>query len=345
MNTTFILASLFRRCLLTIAVSAVTAGTCLAQCELKIDEAKWLDGTINAWNAIRKNELELPPSGLPWTVLFDDKCVYNINADSKLFSAGNETRQVERTMAGEQLLIASSPHNGMIALPDGQSIPAQLISFAANFDGNKRSFFVAALPSVWAGAEHLKHEKNVEKLVRSVYIHELTHTYHRNFFARLDAIENGLPDADIFDDDIVQNTFSKNEKFNKAYTEEIALANDAAIETNAAKKRSIAKRLLDRIKERRAMYYTGKDLKFTEIEDIFLTMEGVANWAAYRAAIADGLSENEASGLIRRGGKYWSQEHGILLFMIIDSLSLNWQKAAFSKRPASIVSLLERAVR
>jgi hypothetical protein len=336
---------IIKRCLFTVVIFAVAATTVFAQCELKPDEAKWLEGTMNAWNAVRKNELKLPASDLPWSVLFDEKCVHNINPDTRQFSNREGTRQVARTMAGEPLRIESSSHSGKIFLPDGQSIPSQLISFAANFDGDKRSFFVAALPSVWKNVEHLRQEKNVETLVRSVYIHELTHTYHRNFFARLNAIEKSMPDVDNFDDDIIQNIFSKNEKFNKAYTEEIALANDAVAETKPEKKRAIAKRLLDRMKQRRAMYYTGKDLKFAEIEDIFLTMEGVANWAACRAAIADGLSENEASRLIRRGGKHWSQEHGILLFMIIDSLSPNWQKAAFAKRPASIVSLLERAVR
>jgi len=339
------IASKIRRYLLTIVISAVGTGACFAQCALKADEAKWLEGTIRSWNAVRKNELHLPASALPWSVLFDEKCVYNVNADPRLFSATEGDRSAVRSMAGEQLRIASSSHDGKIKLPDEQTIPAQLISFAANFDSDKRSFFVAALPSIWANAEHLKQEKNVETLVRSVYIHELTHTYHRNFFARLDAIEKSVPDVDNFDDDIVQNTFSTNEKFKAAYIEEIKLANEAALETDRAKKRGITKRLLELMKQRRAQHYVGDNKKFAEIEDIFLTMEGVANWAAYRSAIAEGLSENDASRLIRRSGNFWSQEHGILLFMIIDSLSPNWQKAAFAKQPVSIISLLERAVR
>lgn len=339
------ITSLIKRLLFTIVISAVAAGACFAQCELKPDEAKWLEATIKTWNNVRRNELKLSVETMPWSVLFDENCVHNINPDPKLFAAAKGVRPMVRSLAGEQLRIASSRHDGKIILPDGQSIPSQLISFAANFDGDKRSFFVAALPSIWRNAEHLKQEKNLDTLVRSVYIHELTHTYHRNFFARLNVIEKSMPDVDNFDDDIIQNTFGKNEQFSKAYVEEIALANAAANETKLEQKRLIAKQLLSRMKQRRAQHFTGDKTIFAEIEDIFLTMEGVANWAAYRAAIADGLSENESSRLVRRSGKFWSQEHGILLFMVIDPLLPNWQKLAFAKRPVSVVGLLERAVR
>ncbi|MBK6722924.1 MAG: hypothetical protein IPG58_06465 [Acidobacteria bacterium] len=68
-------------------------------------------------------------------------------------------------------------------------------------------------------------------------------------------------------------------------------------------------------------------------------MEGVANWAAYRAAIADGMTAETASRLIRRSGKYWSQEEGIAIFdnrfadaeMAKDRV---WQRASFHRRLA-----------
>ena len=176
-------------------------------------------------------------------------------------------------------------------------------------------------------------------------IRDRTHTYHRNFFARLSVIEKELKDVENFDDDIIQNTFGKDEQFQTAYLKEIDLAIKAEQEPNRSQKRTAAKLVLDAIKQRRTQFYVGENAKFAEIEDIFLTMEGVANWAAYRAAIADGLTEDSASRLIRRSGKYWSQEEGIVLFLIIDSLLPNWQKIGFGKQRVSIVDLLERATR
>ncbi len=316
-----------------------------AQCEPNPEETRWLDGTIRVWETVRADSLKLTPAKLPWLVVFDEKCVLNINPNPKLFKSWTDIQPQIRSLAGEGVSIYSALHNGNITLPDTQIIPAKLFSFAANYDSDKRSFFVAALPSIWAKAEHLQAEKNLTTLVRAVYVHELTHTYHRNFFARLSQIEKQLKNVENFDDDIIQITFGNDERFRKAYLEEIAIANAAAGELNPGKKLIAAKRLLDAIKKRRKDFYVGDNKKFEEIEDIFLTMEGVANWAGYRAAIVDGMSLEDASRLIRRSGKYWSQEEGILLFMIIDSMLPKWQKIAFANGRVSIVDLLERAVR
>lgn len=331
-----------------IIVAASVAASFISvvgQCEPKPDETVWLEGTIKAWKKVRSDSLKLPPANLPWLVLFDDKCVFNINPNPKFFKNSSGRSPNSRSLAGEKVAVYFAPHDGKITLPDAQIIPAHLISFAANYDNDKSSFFVAALPSIWAKAEHLRAEKNVATLVRAVYIHELTHTYHRNFFAWLSEIEKELKDIDNFDDDIIQNTFGKDDRFRKAYLDEIAMANAAAEEVSIRKKSIAAKGLLAAIKKRRGDFYTGQNKKFEEVEDIFLTMEGVANWAGYRDAIADGLSPQAASRLIRRSGKNWSQEEGILLFMIIDPLLPHWQRIAFGDKRVSIVDLLERAVR
>jgi len=314
------------------------------QCDLDQSELTWLEGTIRVWKAVRSQSLHLPELKLPSLIVFNDKCVLNIDPDLK-FLTQTGVKPEMMTLSDETVTVTRSLHYGKITLPDKKVIPAQLISFAADYNNHKSSFFVAALPSIWEKAEHLKAEKNVATLVRAVYVHELTHTYHRNFFARLDAVEKDLTGVDNFDDDIIQNTFGKDERFRQAYINEIALANAAADEPSLKKKKTAVKQLLSTIKKRRADFYIGENKKFEEIEDIFLTMEGVANWAGYQAAIADGLSPKDASRLIRRGGKYWSQEEGILLFMIIDPLLPKWQRIAFGRQRVSILDLLERAVR
>lgn len=333
------------RLLFLVTIIAALFRTSAAECSPEPEDAAWLDKTIKAWHAVRNDQLKLKPANLPWIVLFDEKCVLNINPNLRQFVISNGQTPRTITLAGEKATVYSARHDGNILLPDSQKIPAQIVSFAAAYEGGKRSFFVAALPSIWAKAEHLKGEKDLATLVRGVYIHELTHTYHRNFFARLSVLEKQLTDVEDFDDDVIQNIFSKDEIFRKAYVDEIALANAAVNEPGLEMKRKTAKRLLDAMKQRRKQFYSGENKKFEEVEDIFLTMEGVANWAGYRAAVGDGLSPQDASRLIRRGGRKWSQEAGILLFMIIDPLMPNWQRTAFGDERVSIIDLLERAVR
>lgn len=330
--------------LILVLTIATFFGNVSAECLPEPKDLAWLDRTMKVWKSVRRDQLKLKPAKMPWLVLFDENCVFNFDPDDRFFQRLGTKKQTQY-LAGKRTTVFSAAHNGKIRLPDSQVIPARLISFAANFDNDKRSFFVAALPSIWSRAEHLQGEKNVPTLVRAVYVHELTHTYHRNFFVRLSQIEKELKDIENFDDDIIQNTFGKDERFRKAYLDEISLANSAAEETNITKKRAAARLLLNAIKQRRNEFYVGEKKKFEEVEDVFLTMEGVANWAGYHAAISDGLDEKTASKLIRRSGKNWSQEEGILLFMIIDPLLPNWQRNAFGSKRVSIVDLLERAVR
>jgi hypothetical protein len=303
----------------------------------------WLGRTAATWKMVRSHSLRLPPAKLPWMVVFDRECVYNINPNEKYSPAPGFGYVLK--LGNETVSVRSRNHAGTVDLPDGASIPARVISFAANYDSDSRSFFTAALPSVWERDDYLRSEPRLASLVRAVYIHELTHTYHRNFFARLSAIEKTLAGVEKFDDDIVQNQFGRDEAFRDMYLSEIASAQKALLSPSRRDRKVAAKELLQAINDRRAKYYTGNNAKYAEIEDIFLTMEGVANWAGYRAALADGLSDADAQRLIRRSGKFWSQEEGILLFLLIDSLVPGWQKAAFSGENVSIVKLLERAAK
>ena len=316
------------------------SGAAAADCRPSTSDLEWLGKTIDVWKKVRSGPLGLPAAKSPWMVLFDKDCVLNLNPDPKFFAVTGTAETLR--LGGDALKVYTARHAGTIELPDGGRIPAKVISFAANYNGDRGSFFTAALPSIWAQAENLKDEPRLPSLIRAVYVHELTHTYHRNVFARLTAIEKQLTDVEKFDDDIVQNRFGKDAGFRDAYTAEIAMAQQAVSMNPRRDKKQSAKRLLRSILDRRAKFYTGENAKFAEIEDIFLTLEGVANWAGYRSALENGLSSEDAQRLIRGDGKYWSQEEGILLFLLIDSLVPNWQKAAFGDG-LSIVQLLERA--
>ena len=318
----------------------VSGSVALASCLPDKLEMEWLDRTISVWKKVRTESLLLPNAKLPWLVLFDDKCVLNINPDTKFYRDGSESLSI--SLGGERVDVYSAEHHGKIVLPDSATLPPNLISFAATYDKGKRSFFAASLPSIWQKAPHLKDEKNLATLVRSVYIHELTHTYHRKFFSRLDAIEKGLKGVEVFDDDIVQNVFGKRPEFRDAFLSEIAITGEAVAAADITFKRNAARQIADLMDDRRRKFYTDQDRIYSETEDIFLTMEGVANWAAYKAAMVDGLSPGDASKLIRRGGKNWSQEQGILLFLLIDDLVPNWQKMAFGTKNVSITRLLKQ---
>lgn len=325
---------------LLIVLSASTQT--FAECAPQKTEIEWIEQTLRVWEKTRQRALLLPAEKLPWLVLFDESCVWHINPDLLLLKTNAKSGiPFNRKLADVYL----TSHAGKITLPNAQEIPAQLLSFASVYDGGKKSFFVAAMPSVWQKAPNLKTENNLDALVKSVFMHEMTHTLHRSFHAKLDEIEKKLTDVENFDDDIIQNTFSQKNDFRTAFESEHGLLYRAVNETNPARKRELAKAALASIKSRRAKFFVQKDAIYAEIEEIFLTMEGAANWTAYQAALGEGLPPEDALKLIRRSGKYWSQDEGLALFLIIDALLPKWQKKAFGKSSATVTDLLAEAVR
>ncbi|HET7218843.1 MAG TPA: hypothetical protein VFJ02_12395, partial [Vicinamibacterales bacterium] len=103
---------------------------------------------------------------------------------------------------------------------------------------------------------------------------------------------------------------------------------------------------LTMVRDRHARYFTGANAAYAEIESLFLTLEGVGQWAAYRLSKARAAgNEAEALRLVRDNRRYWSQDEGLALFLLIDALVPGWQTRIFSESPASPFALLEEATK
>lgn len=92
----------------------------------------------------------------------------------------------------------------------------------------------------------------------------------------------------------------------------------------------------------------GDDEKLAELEDIFLTMEGVAQWAAFKWLIhpaGGGFAFETALPHFRRGGRQWSQDEGLALYLVIDRLVPGWTRRSFADPPVTALRLLAEAAR
>ncbi len=313
-------------------------------CELDSANREWIKKTVDAWEKVREHSLYISSHKLPRLILFDESCVWNINANSAEFSAKNAAKG-KIVLNKKSYAFFASKHEGKIALPENGEIPAQLLTFAATYENGEKAFLVSAMPSIWRKAPHLQDEKNVETLIKSVFVHEMTHTFHHKYHAKLNVIEKTLQDAENFDDDIIQDIFGKNEEFKKAYEKEHELLFQAVGEKDLTKKRKLAKAVYEKIQARRKQFFTNENAVYEELEEIFLTMEGAGNWAAYKSAMNQGMNETDALKLIRRSEKYWSQDEGIGLFLLIDALFPKWQKKAFGNSQMSVTDLLGEALK
>jgi hypothetical protein len=313
-------------------------------CTLTKPDQLWIENAVRLWQTVSHDSLRIKNASLPWLVLFDETCIWHVNPNLSELNLPTDAPKTKISYSGEFANVYGIVHKGKITLPDRQQIRPQLIPFVGMYRNDVVPFLVFAMPSIWQKAPHLKTESNLETLIRAVFVHEMTHTRHHNFFNRINRIEKTMTSPEDFDDDIVQNHFGKIEDFRKAYETEREFLYQAVRETDLERKREFAKNALDVIKTRHKQFMSGNESVYVEIEDIFLTMEGVANWAAYCAAIAEGLSRTDAIKLIRRNDKRWSQDEGLAVFLVIDSLLPNWQQEGFGNANVSVTELLGRAV-
>jgi hypothetical protein len=307
-----------------------TVASSTERCEISESDHKWIDQALAAWRFAEVRELHLTPKPLPPIEVFDDRCQYI-----------SESPQKGPTWKG-------SIHGSTIALPDGSTVPFGVVSFAAPVAGHTDAgFFVMSLPSVWH-ANHVQSGLGLERLMNGVLLHEMTHT--RQFYfvnPTMDRLAKVNHLSDDIGDDSLQDAFSKDPKYVADYERERDLLYEAALAPDDAEARRIAKKALAQVRARRSMWFTGKLAYWREVDEVFLTMEGLGQWTAY-AWLTDPEGAHIAPTLalpeVRRKRNRWTQDEGLALFLLIDRLVPGWQVFAFAKHPELAYELLERAV-
>jgi hypothetical protein len=273
----------------------------------------FLDASLKTWEAVRADALQLAPAPLPTFILFDEECVWR---DGK-----------------------GRAHAGTIALPDGNEVPAAVMAFAGSHE--EKAFLVMALPAMWRAEKRHRDNPRLDLLIRVVFVHEMTHTRQAGSFGgRIGELEAQHKLEDL-NDDIVQQRFADRDGFKAAFVKERDLLYAIANEPDADRRRALAKEALSAIRERRERYFRGDDSFFAELEEIFLGMEGVANWAGFRAAMHAGLPRDEAITLMQGSRKWFSQDEGLALFLAIDALTPGWQKRVFRDKAEGAFALLD----
>ena len=312
---------------LTTACSGQTHRSGAAPCRMSSGDAEWSDGTLAAWELARSSILNVEPTReQPVTIFFDATCSFQREG-------GNQQQ--------------GAPHNGAVVLPDGNRLPPRVASFAAPYDRDRRAFVAMALPTIWA-ADRVESAFGLETLMTAVLVHELTHTrqfYH--FAPRLAEATARYQLPDDLDDDAVQTRFDAVGEFASQIDAERDLLFAAAASSDDSRARDLTREAKMRIDARRAAHFVGNDVKYAELEELFLTMEGVAQWVSYRWLThpRGGARPDDTATLrlFRRGGRRWSQDEGLALFLVIDRLVPDWRQRAFADSPAGASHLLAMA--
>ncbi len=312
-------------------------------CTFPPGETAWLQRALDSWHLVSREFLLIEPSPLPWIVLFDASCVWHLSPDSTL-SRDALPVQTALSFAGGLVPVRALRHKGTVHLPNGVPVSVEMRASTSLYRNGRGAFFVMAMPSVWQTKE-VSAPTRAEYL-QGVFSHEMTHTrllVDINRRVRELARKNDL--VYPINDDVIQSEFRRAPAFEAAVKREREQFYRAALEPDPGKRRDLTAKGLDLVRARHARFFTGPTAVYAELEGLFLTMEGVGQWAAYRLLrTRAGGNDGEALRLVRDNKKYWSQDEGLALFLLVDALVPNWQARVFAPSPASPFVLLEEAV-
>lgn len=296
---------------------------------------------FSAWRLVSKEIFQISNVRPVDFVLFDDKYVY---------STSTTTIKKGKPVKGHDLLNLALKwkkelHNGKITLPDKTVIPVSLLSFAGEIPNQKgKSFFVMPLPSYWAKSGTESKELGLKKLVTGVFVHEFSHSQQmQNFGNRITQFEKQNNFGVDFSDNVVQDLFDKDSSYQKVYSEEVHSFYRAV--KKGTLNRALAKEGLRLMALRHNRYFNGAYSSLKDIDNFFLTMEGLGQYSMFLWLThpkGGNIDQGIAVDGIRRKKKWWSQDEGFALFLILHRLTTpsTWVKEMFGYRTESVVRLL-----
>lgn len=315
----------------------LTAQSNTAACDLAL-ASPWISRWFAAWELTSRQILRLPDAPAPEFVFYDSACVYTTSS----VTAGGAAPGGGPVLLGRELPWRAVAHDDSLTLPNSQRVPVQLMSFT-NSDKKTGPFFVMAAPSYWAQKGH-----GEKTGLTAVFLHEFAHSRQVRGVAHiLGPIDSTWSFPEELSDDVVQLRLGNDSTYVAAYTAERDLLYRAAEADSLAKVRALAAEALAMMKARHARWFTGDNSVFATLDGLFLCMEGAGQWAAVLW-----LSHPEGGALTREAAvakmlgkrRWWTQDEGIGLLLVVARLLPEWPSLVFGERSIGALELLERAI-
>lgn len=316
-----------------------------APCRWSTEETAWLGPALSAWEEATDRLLGRSVEGLPWMVLYDQDCVWNVA--ERAAAGGAEIADLALRFRGTRIPVTVRRHAGTFVTPDNKErLPAPMAATLMAVDG--RPFFVLSLMRVWKARPDVAGDSEATLWLTQVALHEMVHTLHLHYIAQsVERLQDRGPLPAQVGDDIVEDRFDSNPAYRDAFLQERDLLYRAALADTDAEARRFGREALALADARRAKYFTGADAMFAELEDVFLTMEGVAEWFAFRAVPRPAEATRTALSAAHANLKNsWSQAEGLAMFLLIERLATsNWPSRVLGPIPPSPFGVLREATR
>jgi hypothetical protein len=310
-------------------------------CVLSAENTRFISTSLAGWERASREFLRLQKVSVPWIVLFDEGCVWHLGSATPATS-GTPVPDPSFTINGEPMQLRVASRKEAPNLPDGRSVPDGPTAMTALYKDDQEPFITVSLRGLWRSAPEYGKDPKFEANLLGVLSHELTHAQQIVPAARrIRDLGRRYVLPNEIHDDVIEQRFEGLAAYRRVYKAEVKLLYRALGERNAHRSRRILNKALVLARARRNRYYRGSDAVYAELEDLFLNMEGVAVWTAYKVTQQQGaLGRDEDPRKFGWARRPWSQEEGLVLLLLIDRLVPNWQPRILGPELISPFALL-----
>ena len=342
--------SIFSLCLL-IACLTKTPEVQAAEPELDQQTLAWIQDVLDNWERACRRDLHVSAEPLPWIIFYDDIQAWHLKPDERLLPP-HKVSSVSLRFTGRTYTLIQVAHQGdRLWAPGREAIRIDLAkprAAAMPYGNDQKSFFIAPLPALYHRLASADQASNLDELFLGIAAHELTHTRHLVYgvqqIKRLRA-RYKLPES--LDDNIIEQEFGANDEYKRLYGEERKLMTSAIMAGDLDDCRRKVEQVLSSSQRRKERFFVGDKKGYSDLEDIFLAMEGMAMWVQYRTARKRApAGEDWLKTLVTLSERTdaWSQEEGLGLFLLIDRLVPGWQKRFLAPDFPSPFAVLREAI-
>ncbi len=302
---------------------------------------------FKVWELVSKDVFQLNDVSTTRFVFFDS---INVYTTSPLTGKDGEVIEGPQLFDQKQIWYKKA-HNGSIMLPDSAIRDVQMMIYASpTKEKEVKAFFVMPLLSFWIKEKVGDHGIGLEKLTAGVFAHEFSHTLQLGSFDKFGEYFEAYQKkhgVENFGDDMMQNMYEKDEKITSLYNNEFDLFTKAGI-AEKNEMMALTKKALENfhLKHELLLKRDKKDLK--TLDDIWLTMEGVGQFAMYEYLInpkGGNLPADKAFKAMKT--RWWSQEEGFAMFYLLSKYKKSnvWAKYFFNSEMKTIIEVLQNEIK
>ena len=319
-------------CRILLACALLATGTHAAQHKLDKPTLAWMQAVLDNWEAVCRRDLRVPVEPLPWIIFYDESRAWHLKPEKRLLPP-YEASSYSLQFAGRTYpLVRMSHKGGKLWLPEREPIPvdlAKLPAVAMPYNQERKAFFIVPLPALFHKLAGPDHARNLDELFLGEAAHELTHTRHLVYaMPQINRLRARYKLPESFDDNIIHQEFGTNEEYKRLYDEERQHLTKAILASDLDECRRAVEQALSISRKRKERFFGGDKAGYSDLEGLFLAMEGLAMWVHYRTARDRAPSgEDWLKTLITLSERHdaGSQEEGLGLFLLIDRLVPGWQ--------------------